>query len=58
MSVNITVQKKISVVIPVFNAKNYLKRCIDSILNQEFTNFEFICIDDGSKDNSLELLNE
>ena len=58
MSVNITVQKKISVVIPVFNAKNYLKRCIDSILNQEFTNFEIICIDDGSKDNSLELLNE
>lgn len=42
----------ISIVIPVYNTEKYLKRCIDSVLGQSFTNFELILVDDGSKDNS------
>ena len=49
---------KISVIIPVYNAELYLKRCIDSVLNQSFKSFEIIAIDDGSKDGSSKILNE
>lgn len=42
----------ISVVVPVYNAEQYLHQCIDSILNQTFTDFELILVDDGSQDNS------
>lgn len=49
---------KISVIIPVYNAELYLKRCIDSILNQSFKSFEIIAIDDGSKDSSFKILSE
>lgn len=48
---------KISVVLPVYNGKLYLKKAIDSILNQTFTNFELIIINDGSTDNSLAIIN-
>ena len=43
---------KISIIIPVYNVEKYLKRCLDSILNQNYTNWECIIINDGSKDNS------
>ena len=43
---------KVSVIVPVFNAERYLQRCVDSILAQNFTVFELILIDDGSKDKS------
>lgn len=43
---------KISVIVPVYNVEKYLRRCIDSILAQTFTDFELLLIDDGSKDNS------
>ena len=43
---------KISVIVPVFNVEKYLSRCINSILNQSFTDFELILIDDGSTDGS------
>lgn len=49
---------KISVIVPVYNAEKYLRRCVDSILAQTFTDFELLLIDDGSKDNSLEICNE
>lgn len=49
---------KISIVVPVYNAADYLHTCIDSILNQDFKDFELILIDDGSEDNSLTICNE
>lgn len=42
----------ISVIVPVYNAEKYLRRCVDSILSQTYTNFELLLIDDGSKDAS------
>ena len=49
---------KVSVVMGVYNGSHYLKESIDSILNQTFTDFEFIIIDDGSTDNSWSILTE
>lgn len=48
----------ISVIIPVYNAAEYLHKCLDSIINQTFTDLEIICVNDCSKDNSLEILRE
>lgn len=42
----------LSVVIPIFNAEKFLKKCLDSIMEQTFTNFELILVDDGSTDSS------
>ena len=47
---------KVSVIVPVFNSEIYLKKCIDSILNQTLIDIEIILIDDGSTDNSLEII--
>lgn len=47
---------KISVIIPVFNVEKYLEECLDSVCNQTFKNLEIICINDGSTDNSLNIL--
>lgn len=49
---------KISIIVPVFNVKQYLHRCIDSILAQTFTDFELLLIDDGSKDSSGKICDE
>lgn len=46
----------ISIVMPVFNAEKYLKESLDSVIEQDFDNYEIICIDDGSTDCSLEIL--
>lgn len=45
-----------SIIIPVYNAEKFIEECIESILNQTFNNFEVLCINDGSTDNSLEIL--
>ena len=47
----------ISIVIPFFNRESTLKYCVNSILNQEYENWELIIIDDCSKDNSLQIAN-
>lgn len=49
---------KISVIIPVYNAGENLIKCLESVTNQTFKDFEVICINDCSKDNSLEILKE
>ena len=46
----------ISVIIPCYNAENYIQECIDSILMQDYGNIEIIVIDDGSKDQSVKML--
>lgn len=48
---------KVSVIIPVYNAKDYIKRCLDSVCNQTLKDIEIICVNDASTDNSLEILN-
>jgi glycosyltransferase involved in cell wall biosynthesis len=48
--------KKVSILIPLYNAEKYVGACIDSILNQSYPNIEIIIVDDGSTDNSLELV--
>ena len=47
---------ELSIIIPVYNAVNLLSRCLDSLLAQQFQDFEAICIDDGSTDRSAEIL--
>lgn len=49
---------KVSVCVPVYNASNYLSDCLDSLVNQSLMDIEIICVDDGSTDNSLEVLQE
>jgi len=48
----------VSVLMPVFNGERYLRPALDSILTQTLTNFEFIVINDGSRDNSAEILEQ
>ncbi|MDR1104049.1 MAG: glycosyltransferase [Endomicrobium sp.] len=49
---------KVSVIIPVYNTEKYLRQCLDSVVNQTLKDIEIICINDGSTDNSLQILNE
>ena len=49
---------ELSIIVPIFNGEEYLRRCIESILSQTFTDFELILIDDGSTDNSRSICNE
>ena len=49
---------EISVILPVYNSQEYLKECLDSVLNQTFKDIEVLCINDGSSDKSLEILRD
>lgn len=48
----------ISIIVPVYNASKVLERCVSSICNQDYKNIEIILVNDGSKDNSLEIANK
>ena len=50
--------KKVSVIIPVYNVEKYLSACLDSVLAQTFQDYEVICVNDGSPDNSAAILSE
>lgn len=49
---------KISIIVPIYNVERYINRCINSILNQTFTNFELILVNDGSLDRCGEICNK
>lgn len=49
---------KLTVIIPVYNTEKYLKKCLDSVVNQTYKNIEIIIINDGSPDNSQEIINK
>lgn len=51
-------QPLFSIVVPIYNCEIYLKKCLDSLINQSFQNIEIILVDDGSKDQSLEICNQ
>ena len=46
---------KITVIVPIYNSSKYLRRCVDSLLRQSFTDWECLLIDDGSTDDSFEV---
>ena len=50
--------KKISIIIPVYNVEKYIKECLNSVINQTLKDIEIICINDGSPDNSLSILED
>ncbi|MBR2179778.1 MAG: glycosyltransferase [Selenomonadaceae bacterium] len=49
---------KVSILIPIYNVEKYLRQCLDSVVNQTLKDIEIICINDGSTDNSLEIIKE
>lgn len=49
---------KVSVIIPCYNAEKYLDQCLTSVINQTLSDIEIICVDDGSTDNSLNMLSQ
>ena len=48
--------KSISIIVPAYNAENSIERCVRSVLNQDFKNFELIVVDDGSQDSTAEIV--
>ena len=47
-----------SIIVPVFNRRKYIRRCLDSIMKQSFHDFELIIVDDGSDDGTSEICDE
>ena len=50
--------KKVTIIIPVYNSEKYIARCLDSVINQTYNNLEIMVINDGSKDDSINIINE
>lgn len=55
---NIVFMEKLSIIVPVYNVKAYVAECVQSLLSQDYNNFEVILVDDGSTDGSSELCDE
>lgn len=51
-------QPKISVIIPVYGVEKYIRQCLDSVINQTYKNLEIIIVNDGTKDNSMKIVEE
>ncbi|MCI7189013.1 MAG: glycosyltransferase family 2 protein [Fusobacterium mortiferum] len=51
-------QPKISVIIPVYGVEKYIRQCLESIINQTYKNLEIIVVNDGTKDNSMKIVEE
>ena len=49
---------KFSIIVPVYNVEKYLKKCLDSIIDQTYKNYEVIVVNDGSPDNSQAIIEE
>ena len=47
---------KVSIIIPVYNGEKFLKRCMNSVIDQSYDNIEIVLIDDGSSDNTFAIL--
>lgn len=47
---------KVSIIMPIYNAEKYLRECMDSVINQTMKDIEIICVNDGSKDSSMDIL--
>ena len=50
-------EPKVSIIIPVYNVEPFLARCLDSVVGQTLRGIEIICVDDGSPDRSIDILN-
>lgn len=48
----------ISVIVPIYNVENYLRQCLDSCHRQTMVEVEFVCVNDGSTDGSLEIITQ
>lgn len=51
-------QSSISIIVPIWNTEKYLRRCLDSLVNQTKKDIEIVCVNDGSPDNSLDIIKE
>ena len=51
-------EPKISIIVPIFNGELYLEECLNSLVNQTFNDIEIICVNDGSTDNSMKILED
>ena len=50
--------KSVSIIVPVYNCEKYIRECVDSLLNQTHKDIKVILVNDGSPDNSIEILRE